>query len=348
MEIKDWEEVWLNELNKRKKLDPDSVCTFGIKPLDDALIGVLKNDLVVIGADSGVGKSDIVLNMALHNARCGKKVALYFIEGGAEEAITRIKWKLMRERYYKTYPYHLDMDYRKWRMNLVDTARMNDLEVECLLELKKEIKNNLEICHFEGSFTVNDLTNSLGWFMKQEINSTGDFLIDKIDVDLIIIDHLQYFSLTDPKQEFVEMTQILIKVKEITSMYNIPVILVSHLRKKDKDRGLPSQEDFFGTSNIAKVASVAITVAPNYQFDDYNSEVYPTFFRIVKSRTGIRSNIAMLCPYDFKKGDYEKEYVMYKLLGDKPNSTALEPLKYPKWATKPKIETGRLRNDIDQ
>src|SRR3990167_10807164 len=128
MEMKSWKECWLEEQINRSNINIDNICTFGIKPLDDALIGILPNDLIVLGADSGVGKSEISLNMALHNAMKGKKIALYFIEGGAEEAISRIKWNLIRHKYYEKGYTAIDMDYRKWKLNMLTEILLSDIE----------------------------------------------------------------------------------------------------------------------------------------------------------------------------------------------------------------------------
>lgn len=323
-------ECWIEAEDAMNKIDVNRICSFGISVLDDALIGMLPNDFIVFGADSGVGKSEMATDMAVFNARMGKKVALYFIEGGSEEAINRIRWKLIKAKYYANGYKGIDMDYRKWRMGLLKSDLMSKLNMECYLDFTNNIKENLHIYSFKEGFTIGMLMNSLGWFTKSK---PGEFLMESyLDVDLLIIDHLQYFTLDNPKNELTEMTQILMKVKDITNFHKIPVVLVSHLRKKDRDRGLPSQEDFFGTSNIAKVASQAITMTPSYQEEDYQNNTYPTFFRFVKSRTGLRSSIASLCSFNTTKGSYESEYAVYKLTGDKPNDSPLERFKLPKWA----------------
>lgn len=331
MEMKSATECWVEAEESRKKIDPKKICNFGIKVLDDAMIGILPNDLIVIGADSGVGKSELALDIALHNATNGKKVALYFIEGGSEEAINRIRWKMIKTKYYSTRPTGLDLDYRKWRMNTIDDPYIDRLNLECYNEFKAKIKDNLFIYSFEEGFTIEMLMNSLGFFSQMR---KDNYAFDEVylDIDLLIIDHLQYFNLTNPKNELTEMTQILMKVKDITNFHKIPVILISHLRKKEKDRGLPSQEDFFGTSNIAKIASQAIAIASYYQGDDYAKNIYPTFFRFIKSRTGLRTSIASLCNFDYKSGKYQNDYAVYKLISDKPDAKPLEKFNLPKWA----------------
>lgn len=332
MKIIPWTESWKNERINRKDIDPMTICQFGIKPLDDALIGILKKDFIVIGADSGVGKSELCLKIALHNARYGKKVALYFIEGGDEEAIARIKWDLIRDMYYSEGHNTVEMDYRKWRMNILQSELIDKIEERCEKELKEKIRDNLKIYSFENNFSINDLTESLGYFLKPQ-GDPQDLLNYKHEVDLIIIDHLQYFTLTNPKNEITEQTEILKKVNEITIHHKIPVILISHLRKKDKERGLPSQEDFYGTSNIAKIASVAITVASG-AIDDNYPDLYPTYFRFVKTRTKISSSYALKCNFDFIKGQYEKNYLVHKITMDKVSDEPLKNHLLPRWAAR--------------
>lgn len=336
--FKSWSEVWEEEQEERSKIDPSKICTFGIKCLDDRLTGILPNDLIAFGADSGKGKSQIMLDMAIHNAQNGKKVALFFLEGGAKQAMSRIKWKLISQMYYAKYKNGTDMDLRKWLINKIDNAKMfEEIEALCWLEFQEKVKDNLQIYDLDISFTITDLTNSLGWFMTQK---PGEYLMeDVLDVDLIIIDHLQYFDMQDSKNENAEVTKIVKKCKEITNYYNIPIVLVSHLRKRDKDRGLPNQEDFFGSSNVPKIASQAITITPEHSGADYQYGIYPTFFRICKSRSGAETELATLCNFNSRIGEYDKHYSVYTLIQDKPG-TVLEGDRLPKWA--------RMYDDINQ
>lgn len=329
-ELRPWNEMWWLEGEERRSIDQKSICHFGIKSLDDQIPGILKNDLIVIGADSGAGKSDVALSMAVHNASVGKQVALYFIEGGALEAIARIKWKEIRDIYYTKYRSGIEMDYIKWRLNIHDCPEtLKEIEKEAEESISNRLKDNLQMYSFRAGFTIDDLTKSL--------ESTGE-------VDLIVIDHLQYFTLVNPRNEYQEMTEIVKRVKEITENKQIPVVLVSHLRKKDKDRGLPNQEDFFGTSNIAKICSLAFTITPATSVDDHEKEIYPTYFRVVKSRSGIRTSLATLNKYDFKRGFYLPEYEVWRLVGDHPKDQLTGP-KLPRWARRKDEQERRIPNE---
>lgn len=333
MSVKRWDSNWKNEEVERLGIDVSKICNFGIKVLDDTLIGILKNDLICIGADSGVGKSEICLKIAIHNAMRGKKVALYFLEGGAQEALARIKWDLIRERYYSKGYNGIDMDYRKWRMNMIKDPLINKLEEECLLDFESKVGDNFFLYDNPLGLTIEDFIESLGYFLKPQ-GHEDDFLNYKHDVDLIIIDHLQYFTLTNPKNELTEQTQILKKVNEICHNFHIPVILASHLRKKERDRGLPGQEDFYGTSNVPKMSSISLTLSSENSEDGI---IYPTYFRYVKSRTKLSSNFALRSDFNLIKGKYSDDYYCYSLFGDKLSENPLSFNKLPKFAKGAKL-----------
>jgi hypothetical protein len=344
MGIVNWDEVWNSTRQKRQEIDCNKICSFGIRPLDEPLIGIMKKDFIVIGADSGSGKSEVCLKIALHNASRGKKVALYFIEGGAEEAMYRMQWKLICDMYYKSGQTGVEMDYRKWRMNMIKDDILLDIQDACFVNLQKDIGDNLKLYAFDSSFTVEDLKQSLGAFLKPPCEEQKDDLLSyKMDVDLIIIDHLQYFTLMNPRDEISETGSILKIINDISIYNEIPVILVSHLRKKDKDRGLPNQEDFYGTSNIAKISSLSITLSSGAS-DKSNPYIYPTFFRFVKTRTKINPNFGLLCDFNLSEGCYSEKYQMYYLVNDVPKGDPLKNHQLPVWAKGARTDANSVPN----
>ena len=71
--MKQFNEIALEERKNREGIDPSKLCSFGITALDDPCKYIFKNDLIVIGADSGVGKSELALDIALNNVENNKK-----------------------------------------------------------------------------------------------------------------------------------------------------------------------------------------------------------------------------------------------------------------------------------
>jgi len=336
--MKSWKECFKEESETRLDTDINKLCCYGIKPLDDSLGCIRKNELVVIGADSGTGKSELIISIARINAKKGKKVALYYLEGGHLEAMARMKWRDIADEYYLKYTQaKIDMDYTKWINNQISDPNniLNKIESEIWNRYEKEYKDNLCIYPVDTNFTIDELTRSLYEhhnFKPQDQESLPKTK-ECFDLDLIIIDHLQYFSLSQGESEIKEITYILREVKKISDLYKIPVILVSHLRKKYKDRGLPDQEDFYGSSNIPKISTTSIVISPDYNNDNTSDNIFPTYFRIVKSRVGIRPNHAICIDFDLTRRSYSEEYKIFHV--NRNGDVAPEPLSelnLPKWA----------------
>ncbi len=324
-DLTSWEEAWRAETKERESIDIKELCHFGIKPLDDAMPFIQKNELVVIGADSGAGKSSLIEDISLYNVLGGKRVAVFYLEGGDNEYMARVKFKLITSTISKKMGKPQYFDYVSWRCNMIDNAMFKEAEKLVQEHLKERIKDNLWLYKIKDGFNVNDLVSSLYGFhsLDEWIGQDG-----KIDLELIIIDHLQYFELTGRESEIQQTTQILRELKKLTDRYKVPVILVSHLRKKGKDRGLPSQDDFYGSSNIPKISSTAIMISSDKAKADYSDRLYPTFIRFVKSRVGIRDSYAMRVNYDMNTRRYQKEYTLHQVINE--IGVSMDPIEYNK------------------
>lgn len=335
---KNWillEDAFKQETDIRDNIDISKLCTYGIKPLDDALVCMARNELVVIGADSGIGKSEMCLTITRTNIKNGKRVALFYLEGGYFEAIQRMKWNDICDEYYKNYTQFLiDMNYKKWALNQLKDKTLLEIESKVWEMYKKDYNNNLLFYSAKGGLDLDKFLSALLDLHKLIPNEAGIGLETKLDIDLIIIDHLQYFSLMKAESEIFEITEILKTVKNITEHFNVPVLLVSHLRKKTRDRGLPGQEDFYGSSNIPKISSTAITIANDTQKDNLGAGVYPTYIRVVKSRIGVKPNYAFLVDFNLHKRMYEDSYTICRLDNFGNILPDIEKKEQPTWYNK--------------
>ena len=195
-----WQDAFKQEAEYRLDTDVKGLCSYGIRPLDDALVCINRGELVVVGADSGVGKTEMAIQIASHNAKLGKKVALYHLEGGYREAIARMKWKDICNEYYLNHSgKQLEISYQKWCVNLEQDKLMLELESKVWTDYNERYGNNLFIHHQSEDLTITDFLASLLDFHSLE-TAAGAKLNDAqrmggFDLDLIVIDHLQYFSL---------------------------------------------------------------------------------------------------------------------------------------------------------
>ena len=302
----------------RHDIDFTKLCTYGIKPLDDALLAIARNELIVIGAGSGYGKTELALHISRTNALKGKKVAHYNLEGGYREAIQRMKWQDICNLYFaEHHGMGLELDYRKWVLNKEQNPLLVKLEAQVYSDLKDKLAGNLYLYDNPQGLNCKRFCESL----IQLEGLRADMMLDPIlrrnirgvtGLDLIVIDHLHYFSLDREENEIAEITEILKAVKTITEEMQIPVILVAHLRKLPRGHGIADKEDIYGTSNIHKIANTCIIIAPDHEKDDQYNGIYPTFIRIAKSRQGLRPNVLMSVNFDIHSRRYSDHYELYK------------------------------------
>lgn len=155
--------------------------------------------------------------------------------------------------------------------------------------------------------------------------------------DVVIIDHLHYFDFKS-KDEYSEINEIMKRLKGLQDKYRVPIVLVSHLRKKDKTRVFPDQNDFHGSSNIVKQADTCIVLAHIEPQEEDNSNyskqirtnTYETGIRVAKSRTGFPSRLLGIVDFKMDARCYTDDYRLavcgnnFVSMMDKPD--------YPKWS----------------
>jgi replicative DNA helicase len=279
---------------------------FGISFLDESLRGILPTDLVLIGASSGVGKTELASNIAYKNAHDGKRVYGIFLEAFRGEIELRQKYRLLATEAKK--------DGR--RPNYADWIHG---EQPWLDEYSKRIDystfQNVFTKYRDKQYTVEDLEK--------------DLLSINTDADLIVIDHLHYFDIQD-ENENRGMTRILKTIADIIQVIQRPVILVSHIRKRgDFDQSLvPDKEDLHGSSNIHKIATKVVTMA-NASFTVDHSF---TFMKAAKYRLdGSVTNYIANCKYSPEMNDYEKRYLIGRAITSGRSEKWEECAEKPRW-----------------
>lgn len=277
---------------ERRKVNLDTVCKYWIEILDRYMGGILPNELVVVGADTGMGKSEVAYKIAITNAQRGKKVLLFALEWDLNEVALRYMQKTISELYpLKT------IDFRFNRKK--EHAKYVDQIVEWL-EWVDRVKNLLI-------------------FKKQQV-PTMELLADMIEqmkdwVDMIIIDHLHYIQFGNASQEIEEIGKVMRQVKQITDTIKKPIIIMSHLRKRKKELD-PTEQDLYWSSNIAKEANTIILLTrmennhveklvDNWVQDDLRYA--GTKIIVEKSRTGLAVPTKFSAVYDLDRKDYVDE-----------------------------------------
>ena len=277
------------------------VGTFGIKYLDDKLRGILKADLILIGARSGAGKSTIADMIAQHNAQEGRKVHIFSLENFNDDAF-------VTKAYY---------EYKKitgeWNLNLRDFACGNfDMKTNALIEAEKYAEKcfeNVGITSRQKGYDVKKLKDDIIRVVKDE------------GIELLIIDHLDYVDKNNPNEnDNSHITDLMKTIRELQDEFKVAVVAISHLRKNiGRDLPIiPSVDEFIGSSNKVKESTAVIMVAPDDEENENNqSQQKVTWFSIKKLRMGGIPNSCGKLLFDRTTGKYLDNYEEYIVRGNK-------------------------------
>lgn len=289
---------------------------FGNTFLDKATLSMLETDLVFIGAKSGKGKTQFLISVANYNAGQKKKVLFIGLEAEENEVEMRLRYEIESGLYFRDKDREkIRVDYRSWRSGMLQIA----------FKKYKEEANSIFIDRFTFLQTI---YSGRGYSVDDLIESLS--LIK--DADMVIIDHLHFFDMRESRRnENEEVTGLLKKMRELNLEYKKPFIIAAHVRK-DLTRIIPDQEDFHGTSNISKIATMIIMIAQSPNGYDHRNQLSKTYFTIPKLRTGGLGNICGIMNYSIRHQMYVPEFrlgvVSYS--GDKVEELPKE--EWPEWA----------------
>lgn len=273
-------------MNKNK-----AVGYFGVSYIDKKLNCIQKNDLILIGARSGAGKSSLAQIMAIHNNRLGKKVSLFSLENfDGDDFMQRLYYEYMKE----TGDYSINQ-----RAFTSGNMEINEQALGLATYETEKYFNGLEIISRQKDFNLEKL--------KRELV----LAVEERGKELIILDHLDYIDKDNPNDSDVShVSEIMRTIRNLQDTFGVAVIAFSHLRKPQmaKDRpAVPSIDEFIGSSNKVKEATAVIMFAP----DDKGNQTVAgsskrfTWCCVRKLRQGGIDNKTARLIYDTKTGLYD-------------------------------------------
>ena len=275
-------------------LDINILCDWPISYLQDKLGGIISKNLIIIGGNSGFGKttlSRIITNSAIAQD-C--PVALYSLEDAPGSFVT----DAVRQEYIN------------------DTGRFLDLQ-DFALEHKKfqgKFKKYQEIVYRNHTRKVNGLkvvqvheqVAHLDW----NIDTLKQQMLKEIEqgYKLFIIDHLDVLTTTN---EYLDGTRAMEELWALIAEHDIAVIAFSQLQgTRNKNALCPSQDDLRGTNRKQYKATVVITIAKHpygyYLLPPPEMDANATYMRVAKSRAK-GTGCAIVYFHRGKYIDYYKE-----------------------------------------
>ncbi|MDX2244314.1 MAG: DnaB-like helicase C-terminal domain-containing protein [Leptolyngbyaceae cyanobacterium bins.302] len=290
----------IEDRQNRRNLNPKCL-SFGVDFLDEALGGIFSNDLILYGAKTGMGKTALAALTAVANAAAGKQVHFFALEAEPNEIERRMKYQILAEMFFKVlrkdFP-SIHLNYMDWHYGkFEDQLGKFEEEIELLME---SLFPNLWTFYRTGEFTPLD-------FEKQ-------FLAIKDQTDLTIIDHLHFFDMED-ENENRALKYTVKKIRDLAIISGKPIVMVAHMRKSDRKlkQIVPGLDEFHGSSDIAKIATKAITIAPCPTEEGCGNR-WPTYLRAAKCRVdGSRTKYVGLVGFNADLNKYEPNYYLGKL-----------------------------------
>jgi len=200
-------------IEKMKKLGNKYLIgqTTGFNSLDKKTTGFNEGDLVIIAARPAMGKTALVLNMALKNIEMGKGVVFFSLEMPAEQLMLR-------------------MLSAKTSIPLQDLRKgdMNDTQWTNLSAAFEDLNSKKLFVDDGGNININQLRARVRKLAQNEENN----------ISLVIIDYLQLMQSLGNKDRHQEVSDISRGLKMLARELKIPIIALSQL-----NRGLESRPD---------------------------------------------------------------------------------------------------------
>lgn len=285
--------------------------------LDDYLRGILPNDLVLIGAPTGAGKTDLAMNIAASNADAGRWVHYFALEAEKRELERRAKYSLLvRKLYEHKHPQRESMNYTDWLIGKCEPICGDfnrDVDQQILERLSR-----LRTYYRDVKFTAEDLQH--------------DILEVYQDSSLIVIDHLHYIDLDSDENENKALGETVKTIRDVSLRIGVPIILVAHLRKRDfrMKQLVATLDDFHGSSNVVKIATQVITIERATGLESDKWWKSPTYMSILKDRRSGVPGLVALCDFDRRTKAYSGRYTLGRVSGDEWSEIARNET--PTWA----------------
>lgn len=237
-----------------------------IEVLDRGLDGIYKNDFIVLSAKTGSGKTEMLCYIAMNVALQEKIVDFFALESDRYEIHHRIEFRLYAKAYFEDTK-QLDIDfgsYRKGKLKEKLSKYKSHVEAQTA-KIAKYLRVHWRYSYFDDKD-----------FIKMFNYCAGK------NSSLVLCDHAQFFDFDDNKSSVDHIKNLAQEMLDLINSLNVPLVLVSHLRKLNDNKNLPDIDDIFGSSELVKKAKKVLIICRGERYEKTNS--YETIFRFEKNR----------------------------------------------------------------
>lgn len=246
----------------------------------DEVLELVKKDVHIFAAETGLGKTAFLIDMALNLEKMGYRGIFFSCEMGIEQLSERIVANLTK------IPLKILKD-----DDLMKEVLANEEYKKKIDDIEKK-KSKLRI--IDGTFSVSKIED----YVKKEI------LVEK-ELDFIVIDYLQLLkdeTLKNGTISYERVTSISKQLKEIAKENNIAILCIAQLSRSFADRKKSTKEgeqlimlpsDLKDSSQIEQDAgSITGLIVTNVELDELKCQKKLINLQILKQRSGnIRNDL---------------------------------------------------------
>jgi len=221
------EEIEVRVLKDRETLEMKT----GINGLDKYLIGDARQRLYYIGGRPSEGKTTLLLNIAIHQAKLGRTIGIISLESGIKELMMRIL----------SFSGNIQAGY-------IFGGILGKQSLDKLMATSNRLAELKIYFYDEPNLILNQVLSKIRYF------------VTVLHCDIIMIDYLQLIYAPHLGLERREEVAYISKtLKDYARRFNIPIVATAQLRR-DADGRRPRLSDFQESSQIEKDADVAILI----------------------------------------------------------------------------------------
>ncbi len=251
-----------NELDNTR---PEDVVSFGYDWLDNRLTGFFKGELVVLGGETGSGKSTFATNIIMKASKKHKCMMFALEDRLADYGIKAIYFELGKIRKKKMGPTASNYPWNEYRKNAIKDEKYKEYRAEAVKNLE-----NGNVFFFDAPETMN--IDILEQTIKQKVQE---------GVELFLVDHLHYFDFNrgdDTKADYIE--KMMVRLRRIQAETGARILLIVHYKKLDGKK--PSLDSFKDSISIVQNANYVINI--HRDRGDSSANRFETVISIPKAR----------------------------------------------------------------
>ena len=243
----------------------------GIDKLDNILRGLEPADIVVVGARTAMGKSALMVDMAL-NVLTQEPVGIFSIE---------MSRKLLQER----------MIANLANVSFSRMKRDNLLSIE-----KTRITNAFEELQQRNAHYIDDTSLITPQLMQPRIEDMVNIGVKSIFIDHLHLMRLHYM----PHNKSSTVGDIMVYLQGFAKSFNIPIVILSQLNRGPEDREddhRPRLNDLYYSDEIAQIADkILLLYRPGYydhdrDVDENAGGIETAYIYVKKNRNGTTGRV---------------------------------------------------------